>query len=62
MLNVVEEGKRSFGLRVTLPGGNEYVISSVCTRLEDARSICDTVNRSDVSELHIREILEDLLP
>ena len=57
---VEEEG--CFGILVKLPCGDEYVISSVCTRAEDARSICETVNRAKVSECHIRDVLEDLLP
>ena len=61
-LSVIDEGDAGFGILVRCPSGDEWKFHSVCLRRSDAKRICETVNRLGVSECHIRDVIEDLLP
>ena len=61
-LSVIDEGDAGFGILVRCPSGDEWTFHSVCLRRSDSERICETVNRLGVSECHIRDVIEDLLP
>ena len=61
-LDVIDEGNDGFGLFIRYPSGECRVLHSVCVRRADAERIAETVNRLGVSECHICEVIEDLLP
>ena len=61
-LDVIDEGNDGFGLFIRHPSGECRVLHSVCVRRADAERIAETVNRLGVSECHICEVIEDLLP
>ena len=61
-LSVVDEGSIGFGILIACPSGRSILLRSVCVRREDAEQICATVNRLAVSECHIYDVIEDMLP
>ena len=58
----VDEGGNGFGILIRCPSGRSILLHSVCVRREDAERICETVNRLIVSECHVYDVIEDLLP
>ena len=61
-LSVIDEGDAGFGILVRCPSGEEWTLHSVCVNRSDVEHICDAVNRLGVSECHVRDVIEDLLP
>lgn len=61
-LSLIDEGDAGFGIVVRFPSGEETVLHSVCMHRCDAERVCNVVNRLGVSECHIRDVIEDLLP
>lgn len=61
-LELVDEGGRGFGLLVRCPSGENFLLHSVCIDRNDAEYIAKTVNRLGVSECHVYDVIEDLLP
>ena len=61
-LSPIDEGELGFGICVRSDSGAEMILHSICMQRGEAMRICEVVNRFGVSECHIRDVIEDLLP
>ena len=61
-LSLIDEGESGFGILVRSQCGTETILHSVCMQREEAMRICEVINRLGVSECHMCDVIEDLLP
>ena len=59
---VIEDEMRGYGLSACLPSGKEREYVALYVSRDNAERLCDKINRGDVCESHIDDIIEDSLP
>ena len=59
---VIVDRDGGFGLSVTLTGGEVKNFYSLTNNRDEIEGLCERINRLEVSEHHLYEILEDFLP
>ncbi len=55
-------GRGQFDLKLICPSGKERIVPDICKDSTDAQYYCDKINRNSVSDCHIDDVVEDLLP